>query len=1106
MKRAWKYSLLLILCSLAVGMFQPCFAQSVQGTVLGLVTDAKGAVIPKATVEVINRDTSFTRTVTTDSTGHYRVPGLEPSTYAVEVSFAGFKKWSSDPFTLVTSQIRRVDVTLEVGSTTTTVTVSAGAGTAVETETASLSNLHGSREFTQLPQSIYGRSFANVAKVTAAVQGANGQFVVNGAPDSANNFTLDGVTTMDLASTRVSPDNFDIDIDGIQTLKVQTANNSAEYGQVAQFSAYSKAGTNQYHGSGWWGNFNSYFSTRDFFDTTSQKPSFTNNNEMAGTIGGPVRIPGLYNGKDKTFFFFSYGGQRYRVGARSYFSVPTQDFRNGNFSALLNPANGGTPIQLYQPNSGPTPSDPTTWLPFAGNIIPSGQISSVSSTLQSMLYPAPNRPGTGDFGIGNNYTYDPGYQFNYDAYSIRVDQKISSRNTMFARLGITAHNQDIDRGYLLNGLDGNYMGNIPGHNFVLSDTQTISPTLLNEARFGFTRLLYTNGTGADLNVDYISQLGLQGVGGVGDPAYANNLPRFQFDRFIGTSGTNHNNNAQNIFEYTDNMTWIHNKHTFKWGTDVQRYQLNNVSIPNNHVGAFGFSDNISGFDYANFLLGYPSTTTLATPTPGAYSRSTLFSFYVQDDMRVTPKLTVNYGIRYEYQSPWTEKFDRRYTFDLSNGSLVVAGAQMPTDLVPQVAATLPIETSTQAGFPTHSLMYADKNNWNPRLGIAYRPFGGDKTVVRAAYGWYTSMLPGSLGTTGLGGPWTTNTSFDYQGGLVTQMFPNPFTQSTSYSGVTSISSVDPNYVNMRVQQWNFSIGREFLGTAIDVAYTGTKTTHLPDTMNYNLLHPSTTPYSAANLPYPLFNTVNMTESGGSSIYHGLTVQADHRFRNGLQFNANYAWAKGMTAYSLWGGGGFQQNQYNQQLEYAPDPLVRKQQLEFDFVYELPVGHGKQFLSQMNPVLNQVIGGWQVVGITTMLSGQYLNPSFSGVDPANTNQFGGRPDCVGNGNIGGIGGLVRSGQSMYNLSAFQLPTGGRGYYGNCGRSALVGPGKNLWNAGLFKNFMLKEGVRLQIQWQLFNAWNHANFGNGNTNITSGNFGNVSSGGGGRSMMFGARIDF
>lgn len=224
MKTASKYFLLLLLCSLGVDMAQPCFGQAVQGTVLGVVTDSKGAVIPNAKVEVINRNTSFTRSVTTDNTGHYRVPGLEPSTYAVEVTFAGFKKWVSDPFSLVTAQIRRVNVTMEVGSTRTTVTVSAGAGTAVETETASLSNLHGSQEFSQLPMSIYGRSFANVAAVTAAVQNANGQFVVNGSPDNANNFTLDGITTMDIANTRVSPDNFDIDIDGIQSLKVQTAN------------------------------------------------------------------------------------------------------------------------------------------------------------------------------------------------------------------------------------------------------------------------------------------------------------------------------------------------------------------------------------------------------------------------------------------------------------------------------------------------------------------------------------------------------------------------------------------------------------------------------------------------------------------------------------------------------------------------------------------------------------------------------------------------------------------------------------------------------------------------------------------------------------------
>lgn len=484
MKRAWKCSLLLILCSLTVGMVQPCFGQSVQGTVLGLVTDARGAVIPGATVEVINRDTSFTRTVTTDSTGHYRVPSLEPGTYSVTASFTGFKKWESDPFSLVTSQIRRVNVVLEVGSARTTVTVSAGAGTAVETETASLSNLHTAKEWTEMPLSIYGRSFVNIARVTAAVQNANGQYVVNGATDKSNNFTIDGITHSDMVNGRVSPDNFDLDVDGIQTIKVQTANNSAEYGQVAQFSAYSKAGTNQYHGSAWWGNFNSYFSTRDFFDRTSQKPSFTNNNEFAATFGGPVRIPKIYNGKDETFFF-TYGGQRYRVGQRSYFSVPTNAFRNGDFSALL--ADPNNQVIIRDPQTG-TPNDPSTWQPFPNNIIPANRISSVSNTLQKMLYPAPNRPGTGAFGVGGNYTYDPGYQYNGDIFSVRVDQKISARNTMFARLGITTHNEDISRGYLIDGLDGNYHGNIPGHFFVISDTHSFSPALVNEARIGITRL------------------------------------------------------------------------------------------------------------------------------------------------------------------------------------------------------------------------------------------------------------------------------------------------------------------------------------------------------------------------------------------------------------------------------------------------------------------------------------------------------------------------------------------------------------------------------------------------------------------------------------------
>ncbi|HET7102176.1 MAG TPA: hypothetical protein VFJ52_13570, partial [Terriglobia bacterium] len=239
----------------------------------------------------------------------------------------------------------------------------------------------------------------------------------------------------------------------------------------------------------------------------------------------------------------------------------------------------------------------------------------------------------------------------------------------------------------------------------------------------------------------------------------------------------------------------------------------------------------------------------------------------------------------------------------------------------------------------------------------------------------------------------------------------------------------------------------------------------------------------------------------------LTIQATRRFRNGLSFNVNYTYSKSLTDSALNGyAPGIQQNQYDRRLERAPDPSVRPQRLVFDYMYNLPFGHGQRFFPNMNPVANTVLGGWEVVGITTILSGQYLSPAFSGVDPANTNQFSGRPDCVGNGNIGDVRSRIKSGLPMWDQTAFLLPADGRGSYGNCARSVLYGPGRNLWNAGLTKNIMLHEGVRMQIQWELFNAWNHANFGNGTTDITSGNFGRTYSGGGGRSMLFGARIDF
>ncbi|PYQ21886.1 MAG: hypothetical protein DMF79_07140, partial [Acidobacteria bacterium] len=891
---------------LVMAMGRPGFGQSIQSTILGTVKDPTGAAVPGVTVEVVNAGTRATRTVTTDATGDYRVPNLEPGRYGVSAALTGFKRWAREEIVLAANQIKRIDVDLAVGDMNTTVTVAAEA-TPLATETPTLSNVKSGRDFTQLPLSIYGRGWSNVTSVTAAVQSADGQMVVNGARDSANNFTADGVSVNDIISSRQMPNGFQMEVEAFGEVKVQTANNSAEYPQVAQFIGVSKAGENTPHGSLYWGNFNSYFSARGFFDT--EKPSHVNHNMFAATLGGPVYIPKVYDGHDKTFFFFSYGGARYRTGNRSFVSVPSPAFRNGDFSAIAGQV---------------TIVDPETGVPFPGNVIPQSRISPVSRALQGLMYPDPNRvhSGLGDFGINDNYTIDPGYQFNSDVFTLRVDQKISEHNTMFVRFGKTHHNQDVINGALKDGLDGGFLGNAPGKTAILSDTHVFSSKLLNELRLGYNFLQYINSNIA-LGADIIGTIGLQGLSNPKDEEILKSMPGIGFTRFRGSDAT-------------DNLTWLTGRHAIKVGFDVRRYQINDFSRPRNERGFFGFDDRLSGFDYANFLLGLPSEVGYSIPRPGAYLRSSQYGGYVQHDITVSRKLTVNYGLRYEYQSPWVDKFDRRFGFDPKTGSLVVAGESIPTDLVPELQATLPIVTAREAGLPPRSLVQSDRNNWNPRVGIAYRPFADTRTVVRAGYGVYTHMFPGLLAFRGTGGPWQTDYSLKLIDDLPTMRFPDPFQFSgrPEFGGVTNISAVSPMFPAERAQQWNVSFGRELWGTAIDVAYVGTKTTNIPFNQDLNLLPPGTTPYSPERRPYALFNSVAVLETGGQAVFHGLTVQADRKMAHGLYFNLNYAWGRALTDVDLREyESSIQQNQYQRQLERGPDPSVRKHQLRFSYIWE-----------------------------------------------------------------------------------------------------------------------------------------------------------------------------
>ncbi len=1090
-------------CSTAVLMtvswvlVQPSLiAQSTQSTILGAVTDSAGARIAGATITVRNEGTNFARTIKTDERGDYRVSGLEAGFYQISIATTGFRTFTQTRIDLASAQIKRIDAKLEIGDVATTLTVEGGS-TQLETETVTLSNLKTARDFAQLPLSVFGRGWANITNVTAGIQSTNG-FEVNGARDTANNFTADGISVNDMINSRNTANGFSGDIESFQEIKILTANTSAEYAQVAQFAAVSKSGTNSPHASFYWGNFNSGFSSRSWADRVPV--AFINHNMFALLGGGPVYIPKVYNGRNKTFFYASYSGARYREASRSFLSVPTAAMRQGNFSAL------SALIPVVDPLNNRTP--------FPGNTLPASRINSSSQKLQDLLYPDPNLPGQGTFGLTQNYYADPGHAYDSNVSSFRVDHKISDKNLLFTRVGLTHTNGDTVRGPLKNYWGaGSVVSNIPGRSVVISDTHAFRPTLVNELKLGFNRT-YSESKDYNFGVDVLSQLGIQGINNPDNDPAIGSMPQFTFGGAVGFAASTSRNQAytaQNTYQIIDNVSWYRGRHAMKAGTDIRRLQVNNQNKPLSIRGSYSFDDRLTGLNYANFLLGWPSGSTRGIARPNAYPRSTYHGFYLQDDFKLHPRITLNFGLRYEYQLPWVEKFDRMFTFQPSTGSMVTAGSSIPKDLVPSIAASLPIRTAASAGLPERSMMFNDGNNFSPRLGLAYRPFGDATTVLRAGYGLFAQFWPGSLGLNQTGGPWQSSEGFILENANVPAIqFPTPFRTTSTFAGVQTISGVNSRFPVERTHQWNLSAGRQIFGIALDIGYVGTRSLNVPYGEDLNLLRPSTTPFSVSRRPYPLFNTASLIQSGVSATYHGFTVQADRRMSKGLWFNVNYTLAKAITDGGLNGyTAGIQQNQYARFLERADDPAIRRQQLRFSYVYDIPVGRGLRALGTMPRALDFFIGGWQLAGITTMLTGARLSPSYSNADPAFTNQFSGRPDRIGNGNLDAdlMRGLIRNRQSILDRPAFILPVTGRGYYGNSARSILTGPGQMVWNAGVHKNWKFAaERAMMQFRWELFNAFNRANFNNPATNIQGGDFGLVTTAGAGRSMLFGLRLEF
>ncbi|MGH9403538.1 MAG: carboxypeptidase regulatory-like domain-containing protein [Terriglobia bacterium] len=1079
--------------------------QSTLGSITGIVKDTSGAVIPQAEVTLKSVHTGLQLKAETDSAGDYLFSNLQPGVYSVAVSHSGFGDVRSGNIVLIATQHARFDVTLAVGKTEQTVTVQATPPT-LDTENGQLSSVVTQREILAMPLALGQRNdeiaFLNLqsSNYVAAYDTSLG-----GARDTSSNWTIDGIS----ANSALFGDNagnmVDEDIDAVQDIQANTSNNSAEYPQIGSIVISDRSGTNTFHGSLSEYENNWAFDARPFYSTG--KPKGPTAHTFAGSIGGPVILPG-YNGRDKTFFFFAYERHESPGVSVNTAQAPTAAMMQGDFSQLL----PGTVIK-----------NPATGQPFPNNTIPSGMISSVSQNLQKFGFLPPNHLST--FSSGYDWVGTEPTASHNSLYTGRVDHNIANKDHLFGRWSF----QDLPHISWQSSQPLFYYSEVrTTNNGMIGETHSFSPSVLNEFRLGFSRDAANYGDSHKNGLALTQSLGVQEPylsqkGGLAG------FPNVNFANFQSMSGRGENFWRSQTTEVLDNVTWMKGKNQFKWGVDFRKNYANYTTCCRYDFGGMSFDGFASGFDYADFLLGIPHSTSLSTRNRPTVPRYNQVGLYALDDIQVNRRLTVNLGLRWDYQSPITEKYGQSYAMDLTSGNLILANSNSKNLVSPIFTASLPsikYEIAPIQGFPANSLLDSHPNDWAPRVSFAYRPFSNDRTVVRGGYGIYYTQLTytvdGTMGT----GPFISSQSFTntITNGVPLLTLPNPFL-ATGGIGTQSVGTVLPGLPFPMTQQWNLTVQHEFPGSmVVQVDYRGMHTQNLPYLADWNKPYPSTNPAGEKFFRYPNYYTVSLTQPGANQSLNALDMSVSRQFAQGLTFQSSYTYAKNLTDTSPTGegAGNFIQNPYDRAVEWGNVSYMPTQRWVSYWVYDLPFGSGRRFASSLSPVLNRIVGGWEVSGVVNFQTGLWLTPSFNSFDPSNTRTFGGRPDQIG---PWGVSNPTIN--RWFNPAAFAIPgcpnatpacgnPAAVGRFGNAANGIIESPGLSNLDFGLFKSFKIRERYTLRVGAEASNFFNHPNFGNPNTDISSVNVGTISSlnasqqtalgGDGGRAIQLQARLDF
>jgi len=1096
------------------------YAQSTYASLVGTVRDPSGAGVPASIITIENTGTSAKRSSITDQSGSYTVPNLEPGMYKVTIQASGFVE-SNYSVELLARQTVRIDGDMQIAAQAQSVNVTAEATSVISAEVSNIAETKTGRELVDLPVAITSRSggstspLATLTTQPGVQTDASGNISVAGAKPSMLSVSIDGISSTGPRSAAPLAELFP-SFNTIAEIRVSEVNNTAEFGGVSDITTISKSGTNSFHGGLFENLQNTAMNASNLFSHTVPK-TIMNDYGLYG--GGPVILPKLYNGRDKTFFFVAYEGLRLPKESVLVESVPSLALRTGDISAL----------------SG-TIKDPLSGLPFPGKQIPDTRISPLSRAVLNTFYPLPNTGSPN--AIANNYVQSFGEPIVSDQGDARVDRFISDKQNIFGRL--TYKKREVTAQPTGSVLIGPSVSPEKDYGVTIAHNYVISPTVINEVRGGLTGITSSKTYGRTTE-DFVNSLGLTGLPQPYPLGTA--TPNFTITGFQGTGANASSFTTQRTIQILDNLTLTRGKHSVKFGGDF-RYSngLSTNVYASLRLGQYTFDNSTTriliGNAYAAFLLGVPDQTRLNTvrqPDSDGYVKN--YAFYTQDDWKVTSRLTINYGLRWEYHPMFEDHLlnGTNFLLDTSNfidgkqvnGTVIISNQKAFGILNPDFAdsiAPVPIVTAGSQGIP-ESLRYSVKTDFAPRVGFAWRTSASGKTVIRGGYGRFIQTPGGALIGAGFAIHSANQAIYNQSivDGKPTLTFPYPFPAKLAQPGTQFFQqAADIHYKDPTVDQWNLTVEREpGFGSAIRLSYSGSFANNLNRQGNPDQLAPNTVGFTAGSplLKYPQFGYVRLQTNGGVARYHSFTAVGTKRLSRGIQFQSSYTFTRNLTDAQGYNptafageSGGVVTDLRNPHLDYGNVSYTRRYRYLTTFLYQVPFGKQGTLLKNANRAVDALVGGWEFAGVLLFQTGPFLTVTTSGADPSGT----GFPQLVGNGRADVVNGVSPyvdnpTPQRWLNPAAYAVPTTNIGRYPTSPVGAITGPGTEALSLSLTKSVVLREGLRLQLGGQAANFLNHPNYAPPNTTFNTAAFGTITAlqsaeGAGPRQLQITARITF